>query len=366
MLHIHVLNVRHGDSIVIQYDGPSGTVYGVIDSNSTKDVPCAALTKLEELGASSLSFVALTHPDCDHYSGLSRILKHFQQRIAKFYSFPLGVHTSGRLKEYAQIYKRVYEKAGDEFIRRKIKEFIEILVLVKEYIGEDNWDEPRGPSSQIFPPGFAGVEINVLLPLPRLKGPFFDMIKRGDWDVAANETNNGLSLAFNLRYKGHEIILAGDGTAKSWLAQKQEITRGLKSLRGNIVKLPHHGAEKDNTDNVLEHLYGENDGNVALISANGISHPAQKTLQRLDKKRISPYCTNLSKYCSNIRHIDFSMAKKRGIHPRLSRFLYSNSIDGKIHPCQGDISVLIDDRGELSITSQYENACPRRGELNFL
>ncbi len=180
MLHIHILNVRHGDSIVLQYDGPSGTAFGIIDSNSTRQNSCPALTKLQELGAETLSFAALTHPDRDHYSGLSKILKYYRNRISTFYSFPLGVHISGRLKEYAEIYKQLYKSAGDQSIRKRIREFIEILVLVKEHIGEQNWEEPRGPVSPVFPSGFTGVEIRVLLPLARTKGPFFEMIKKGD------------------------------------------------------------------------------------------------------------------------------------------------------------------------------------------
>ncbi len=364
MLRIHILNVRHGDSIIIQYDGPSGTSFGVIDSNITKDDPCPALTKLKEIGAKELSFVALTHPDTDHCSGLSRIISHYKGRIRTFYSFPFGAHLQGRLKEFAKIYKQLYVRAGEESIRKKIRELIDIICLVKEYIGLKNWEEPNGYFNQIAPFGFEGLEMFILLPLPKIKGAYFEMIKAGDFDVSAQKNTNKLSLAFYIRYKGKEIILGGDAQEKIWYEHEKFCQRASKQLLGNAVKLPHHGADKDNSDKVLSHLFGRGDGNLALISANGFSHPSKGTLQRLKEKAISAYCTNLSKHCVNIRRPEFSIGRE--IDARLARFLISHQTDQHIQACQGDITVEISGQGELSISRQYDNACFIRGDFDFL
>ncbi len=366
MLSIHTINVNQGDSTVIQYEGPSGKVFAVIDSNRIQGNPPAALTKLQELGAESLSFLALTHPHADHYSGLSDILSFYKNKINTFYSFPLGAHLSGdRLKKFASIYQKLVEKA-DPTVKEKIIEFIQILSLVKTHVGMKQWEEPPGCFTRIAPLGFEGVEIYVLLPPARIKGPHFEMIQQGHLDEITSEKNiNHLSLAFCLRYKGKEIILGGDGSADIWMEQQRFCERGNVPIGAHAVKLPHHGSDKDNSDVVLNHLFGHYDNKIAIISANGNTHPASSTLLRLGKKSIKPYCTNLSSKCTPLRQLDVDSLKE--IDPKLGRFLISNKTTHQsIQPCQGDIMMQINNDGELIVSRQYENACVYRDEYKFL
>ncbi|OCC15398.1 hypothetical protein DBT_1145 [Dissulfuribacter thermophilus] len=365
MLHIHILNVGQGDSIIIQYEGEEGPAFGVIDSNTFGGDPCPALTRLRSLGAERLSFVALTHPDSDHYSGLSHILKYYKDRISTFYCFPFGIHLQGRLRKFATIYRQLYVDS-DPSIRKRYKELIQILYLVKQYIGLENWEEPTGGFTPIAPKGFKGVDIRVLLPLPNLKGRYFDMIEAGSYDVTASNENNRLSMAFSFKYKGKQIILGGDCQEKRWFEHKRFCSRADITLLGNSVKLPHHGADKDNSVDVISHLFDNDDHRSAIISAGGGSHPAKGTLLRLEEKKFSPYCTNLSKYCSNIRDVDFSLSAKHDLNPRLVRFLESCKVSNKIRPCQGDITISINGKGHFAIDRQYENSCPRRGDFEFL
>jgi beta-lactamase superfamily II metal-dependent hydrolase len=366
VLSIHTINVNQGDSIVIQYDGPSGKVFAVIDSNRITGSPPAALTKLQELGAESLSFLALTHPHADHYSGLSDILSFYNDKINTFYCFPLGAHLSNdRLKKYAAIYQELAEKA-DPSVRGKIVELIRILSLVKTHIGMEKWEEPPGCFTRIAPIGFEGVEIYMLLPPARIKGPYFEMIERGCLDEITTEKNiNHLSLAFCLRYRGKEIILGGDGSADIWREQQRFCERSEVSIGAHAVKLPHHGSDKDNSDVVLNHLFGNHDNEIAIISANGNTHPASSTLQRLGEKSIKPYCTNLSRKCTPLRRLDVDSLK--GIDPKLARFLISSKTNHQsIQPCQGDITLQIDSQGNLTVLRQYENACVYRNDFGFL
>lgn len=366
MLSIHVLNVNQGDSIVIQYEGPSGTVFGVIDSNRIQNHPPAALSKLQELGASRLSFLALTHPHADHYSGLSDILSFYKDKIDTFYCFPLGAHLSGdRLKQFALIYHELAEKA-DPSVQGKIVELIKILSLVKRHLGMERWEEPPGCFSRIAPHGFDGVEMNILLPPARIKGPYFEMIERGRIDEVTTEKNiNMLSLAFRLCYKNKEIVLGGDGCAELWMEQKRFCERGNISIASHAVKLPHHGSGKDNPDTVLSHLFGNYADTTAIISANGTTHPPPETLSRLRKRSIKPYCTNLSGKCTPVRHLD--SGSLQGIDPKLGRFLISSKTTHQaIHPCQGNILLQVDSNGALNISRQYKNACVYRDDYSFL
>ena len=358
--------MNQGDSIVIQYEGPSGKVFAVIDSNRIQGNPPAALTKLQELGAESLSFLALTHPHADHYSGLSDIISFYKDKINTFYCFPLGAHLSDdRLKKFASIHLELIEKA-DPTVKGKIVELIKILSLVKIHIGMKQWEEPPGCFTRIAPHGFEGVEIYMLLPPARIKGPHFEMIQRGNLDEITTDKNiNHLSLAFCLRYKGKEIILGGDGSADIWMEQKRFCERSGIQVDAHAVKLPHHGSDKDNSDVVLRHLFGNHDDDLAVISANGNTHPAASTLVRLGKRSIKPYCTNLSSKCTPLRQLDFDSLKE--IDPKLGRFLISNKTTHQsIQPCQGDIMMQITNNGELIVSRQYENACVYRKDYDFL
>src|SRR5438552_17388905 len=90
MLTFHNLNVEHGLSDVIEYHSDGERAYAVVDSNTRAAETPKALTKLRQLGAETLSFIGLTHPHRDHFSGLFPIIQAFRGRIGSFYSFAMG------------------------------------------------------------------------------------------------------------------------------------------------------------------------------------------------------------------------------------------------------------------------------------
>jgi metal-dependent hydrolase (beta-lactamase superfamily II) len=90
LLNIHILNVGHGDSIVLEFISHSGRAFGVIDSNTYTNNPPRALAKLKELDAEQISFLCITHPHWDHYRGIYSIMREYRGRIGEFYTFPLG------------------------------------------------------------------------------------------------------------------------------------------------------------------------------------------------------------------------------------------------------------------------------------
>jgi len=367
LLTIHILNVNQGDSILIQYAGPSGTAFGLIDSNTTGQEDPPALSMLNNLGATELSFIALTHPHADHYRGLSRIIERYRQQISHFYSFPLGHLSSERIKKIGEIYQELYNSVEScSKVKTDTLEFVKILSFVKRYIGLRNWEEPNGFYNLLAPVGFNGVAIAVLLPSRKVKGRYFEMIEKGSRDILSNQNPNNLSLAFSFKYKEHEIILGGDALLTDWIAHKKFCSNGSYSLNGNVVKLPHHGAREDCSSEVIDHLFHTQAGGVACISANGQTHPHSKTLKTIREKNIKPYCTNLSKECGNLIQ---DLHTSPETPPDLLRFINSVAIKKSarcIQACQGDITISIEDNGELNIQTEYQHACPYRGDYDFL
>src|ERR1700733_6767851 len=90
MLIFYILNVEHGLSVVVEYQRNGSSRFGVIDSNARSGETPKALNKLRQLDAQSLSFICLTHPHRDHFSGLFSVIQNFRGKIDAFYSFPMG------------------------------------------------------------------------------------------------------------------------------------------------------------------------------------------------------------------------------------------------------------------------------------
>ena len=373
MLSIHILDVGHGDSIILEYDYNGEKHYGVIDSNIPDrcDTP-PALTKLQALSADFLSFVALTHPHFDHYNGLLDILKHYEGRIRNFYGFPLGKENPVRLTKLKETYRKVYKSTDSNFLKKSSKEFVQILHQVYHSIGKHNWEEPTGVENSIYPEGFLGVDLKVLLPHPKEKGRYFEMIEKGDEGVTNSQDLNNLSLAFQVQYAGIEIILGGDGTNTGWKAHQLTLAKGGKKLNGDVVKLPHHGSKKECESRVMDYLFSNSQceksqcEKIACISANGRSHhPATEVMEFIGQQSIHPYCTNLSDVCkAKIKQLNFS----ENLDPELNRVIniFEEHFGSAIQPCQGDIEIKINQNGEVSIVTQYHHPCIYRGDYDFL
>ncbi len=367
MLAIHIINVGHGDSIVIEYKSPEGTAYGVIDSNRVYGKRVPALKKLKELGAERLSFVALTHPHADHYSGLLDILEEYRGRVDFFYSFPLDHHKEGRLKKLAKIYADIYQNTDGLTARSVLAEYVKILLEVQEHIGLDNWEEHTGLYSCVAPTGFAGVDIQVIMPPASIKGEYFKMIQNDSYDIVEKENLNALSLAFLVSFKGHQIVLGGDAIHLHWFKHQQLNRNRHQQLHATAAKLPHHGSKKECKPGVLKYIFAKDGERVACISANGRSHPHGETLAELQKQGVKPYCTNLARYCGaeERKLLVHDASHKPDLMLFLNRVL--EEIPGEsIQPCQGDVVIHIDDDGELKTNTEYDLLCPYRDSYEFM
>lgn len=269
MLRIHILNVGHGDSIVLEYHDENNLVsFAVIDSNCKPGSSPRALELLKSLGANSLSFVAITHPHADHYMGMRAILEHFSKRIDTLYTFPIK-RAKSDLEKVIKTYKQYSVETDSNLIQKKNIELAYILKLASSSVAK-YWEDPSGTKTSII--GFSGVTVSTILPPAKVKGDFFQRIL-DDSIEPEKEQLNKLSMAFLVEYDGHQIVLAGDGTYDNWVYQNKQWPKvGLK-LSPIAVKLPHHGSNKDCNATVQEVIFGakQRPNAIACISANGKS-----------------------------------------------------------------------------------------------
>lgn len=367
MLRIHILNVGHGDSIVLEFrDENHAASFAVIDSNCKQGSPPPALELLKSLGATSLSFVAITHPHADHYMGMKEILKHFSNRIEVLYTFPIQ-RDSQMLNKAVSIYKKYYCETDSLSVKSKSIELAAILKLASNRVATV-WETPTGFKNPITAKGFSGVSISAILPPSNVKGDIFHKISSESLEPE-NESLNDLSMAFLIEYAGKQIVLGGDGTYKNWVYQGKRWEQAGIKLSPIAVKLPHHGSKHDCSAKVQDIIFGniqeQPENVVACISANGKSHPAPEIMDELVRRGIKPYCTNLATRCGNTHQVNL---KSKEIDPALLRFISSAIVDGEdnMKPCQGNIILELSPGKQLSIHTQYKNLCALRGDLDFL
>lgn len=360
MLEFWILNVGRGDSVVIKYtdEQSNNSFFGVIDSNLNQgENKPKALLKLKALGATHLSFIALTHPHLDHYLGMSQIMEEFT--FSKFYSFPLKIEDA---KKLANIAKKA-TSTTDKNINKNAIEFIKILH--KACSIKDSWEPCSGLKSQVYPDGFSDVEIISILPTPNEKGQFFNLISAENPNLSLLTGNhpNDISLAFSVKYAGITTILGGDASKRNWDEHRFILRKNkIDNLDATIYKLPHHGSIADNDTQTIDYIYKQQEdptNNIAIISAiGGNHHPHADVLKIISEKNIQPYCTNLAKSCGgggDIRLFKKIETLSNPLNSLISANIVNNS--KQTQPCQGDIHIKINRNGEINISTELDNIC---------
>lgn len=381
MLKFYFINVGHGSSTVVSYTDPEGRQsFGVVDSNRKGDETPPALRWLQRLGAADLAFIALTHPHADHYKGMAQIMAHYKGRIAHAFSFPID-RDRNRLRKWANSYSALAENSVNDELLREFEELLKIVHGFSEM--GDSWEPLCNFGARLHVEVMQEVDISLLLPPSSVKGEFFASILSGQ-SAYKQDRDNRLSLAICFKYAGRTIVLGGDGTYENWMYIRQRTSRNGTTreagLCADIVNLPHHGSKRDADPLVLDYLFGtqrtgrtgrealdpvDQDDRIAIVSADGRSHPHGDVLRHVGDRGIRPFCTSLSKVCSPAQPVPNVAC--HGVEQVLERFVASAAIPtSRPATCQGDICVSISSDGTVTVERQFNVPCAFRGELDFL
>ena len=111
-LKVHVLDVGHGDSIILEMPmGDREKAFGVIDCIKFDDI---TRPYLEELNVQELAFVCGTHPHEDHILEIQKLLETYEGKVGEYWDSGKE-HT---LQEYLDLIDYVDEKnIQTEFVR---------------------------------------------------------------------------------------------------------------------------------------------------------------------------------------------------------------------------------------------------------
>lgn len=250
-----------GDALLLTDSSAAGMVHVLVDagtgpaSGGTSGNTNWVSQRLEDLGVDTLAALLLTHAHEDHYLGMQAVLR--DVHVERFvYNGQARTTTTYRdLLDYASTH-------ADSMI---------VVETLREYTLE------AGAGT--------GTRLLILTPLP----DYLD-----DSSADGSELNEGSLGAFVERGE-FRLFLTGDGEQEANQRWRADFSAYTESL--DVLKVGHHGANNaifDSGASGPASWVDHTDPDVALISANGRTHPRVNALTRLRSGSDRDiYCTHI-------------------------------------------------------------------------
>lgn len=242
-LHVFVLDVGQGDSILIQL--PTGE--RILVDGGPDDKVIQRLSEVMPFYERNIDVILLTHPHADHVNGLNDLLKryHVMQVIITGVDYKYPGYT--------------------EFLNLISREGAQVI-----FAGALGLDYKIGTAI-----------LDMLYPIESFQGRLF------------NNYNNG-SIVFRLLYGQRKFFFGGDmelEEEKNLMAVPGRLGQGL-DLRADFYKVGHHGSRTSSSETLLDLIKPE----YAAISCgidNTFKHPHPETIQHLQARRVTIFRTDL-------------------------------------------------------------------------
>lgn len=232
-LHVTFLDVGQGDAILVQ---TSAHQQILIDGGPSPQALATQLGKRLSFWDRSIDLVVLTHPQRDHLTGLTEVVRRY--RVGRVVESGVAASTA----EYAE-WRRLLEEKAIPFTRAQTGQRI--------LLGQDMWLEVLAPTEELL----AAANLNDTSVVTRLVTPALNMLFTGDIEEAGERALRLLDLP----------------------------------LESMVLKVPHHGSASSTSPALLRAVQPA----VAVISVgadNPYGHPAAQTLERL--QGITVLCTH--------------------------------------------------------------------------
>jgi beta-lactamase superfamily II metal-dependent hydrolase len=211
---LHVFSAGNADALALKLpDSRWGVVdCGLSDGNAFVDY-------LHENGCDDLAFIVLTHPDADHYLGLSAVFSAFQQ-IDKFW-MPDDYH-HGKIALRKLMLDHVHPRWKSEHLEAK----------------------HAVPGKKIYTHKSSNFEITALSPLEKdVWKVNFDIYRAKSKGTRAGSANR-LSIVLHIKYNQTYALLGSDAEKVTWqvIADSPYLPmEGEQKI--DIFKVPHHGSK---------------------------------------------------------------------------------------------------------------------------
>jgi len=353
-LRVRVFDVGHGDSILAEYVGARGTThYILIDCKESfregkRVVP--AYEYLKNKGINTIDLLVVTHLHKDHYSGIEVLLDNLEIRKIVVPPFVTGGSGMFRrlLEKYFDEVKVVLDRTDDPEVESVAKSIVSLLAYMVNH--DDKLEEATGPNSLISVFECEDLVVRIYLPLKKVKGQLAAQIMQQDFTFEPFPSMNDASIAMELEVEGHKILFGGDSTLTQWREHRRMKRRdGVHYLSVSSLKVPHHGSKYNNTVEIYKYLLGKNaSGALALVSADGRTHPDDEFLDMVQELGLKPYCTGFARKCAG-RLLPFGALMN--LDPIVRPFVVQHAIHNEPTACQGYVTVEITGAGVRAYNS---------------
>lgn len=231
-LKVSFIDVGQGDSELIQVNGKN-----ILIDSGPNDSRQKLLNYLEEQNIKKLNYVIATHPDEDHIGNMDDVIDKYD--IETFIA-PKKVSNT-----------RAFESMADSLKKKNMK--IDVPKPTDELdLGKQTKAEIIAPNSESYA-----------------------------------DTNN-YSVVLKITYGDTRFLFTGDAEKES----ESEMLENGYDLKSDVLKVGHHGSSTSTSEKFLDKVNPE----IAVISCgrdNKYGHPNKKTVNRLNKKNIRIYRTDV-------------------------------------------------------------------------
>jgi len=270
-LTVHFLDVGQGDSILVQTPGGRNML---IDTGGRRDefqtgtgVGDQVVTPyLRKIGVRRLDVLVLTHPHEDHAGGAAAVVKNFPVRLVvvpQMDEVVLERREDSGPGEITAVKKKGKSDSGEEIPLAYITLLEKMAaggIAVRTAGAGDVMKLDRETEVEVLSPGvMAGKSMSNM---------------------------NNCSLVLKLTYRQRSFVFTGDVE----IEVQNGLIQGGADLKADVLKMPHHGSRF-----LLPALVEQVNPEAAVISVgahNNFGHPAQSTLDTLNKAGIQVYRTD--------------------------------------------------------------------------
>ena len=235
-LEIIFFDIGQGDSILINAKDNQQ----ILIDGGPNDFVVDKLGKTLPFYDKKIELIILTHPDKDHISGLIEIVKRYKV---------------------------------DKILTTGIECSTEVCRVLSEQIQKKKIPMEIAQAGQTISIG-DNIFLGILNPLENLSGKEF-------------KNRNDTSIVAKLIIGENSILLTGDITSKT----EEKLIENNFNLQSDFLKIAHHGSKYSTSENFLKEVSPE----TAIISVgkNSWGMPTKEVLEKLDRKKIKVYRTDI-------------------------------------------------------------------------
>lgn len=349
---IHVFDVGQGSSVLVESPSMDGASpkYGIIDCYTQfKGIDPKVLVYLKEQVANRLEFVIITHPDKDHFWGLSSVLEYFTtggRSVGRLIEGPLTLKSKAfSLLNFAKSSPRYGAEVNE---LAKINSFYE---KIERY---ETFNSCKGNTLDIIPE--IGCDMRVVFPTTEICN---DLEKKlaasfgGSFIAGAKQPKqdfNSTCMAFSVKYGSARFLVTGDVCEPSWNTQYES-----SDLPSDIATVVHHGGSGNPAKLWKKISRARPSKTVAVVSCgsgNNYGHPSAHTLNNVLASHCALFCTEKGNLCKDLDDPS-DQALPRVLETVTDKFKGTISrLGGRSLKCSGDLSFELYPTGKVAVTDR--------------